>query len=548
MIHLTDEEFKLIFPFSSPRSNQKEIIEKIISAFIEDKKKYVIFCGPTGTGKSVIGYTVAKFFELLYPKINEDFMYQKTFVLTSQKCLQEQYHKELDIPYILGKINYTCQKNSNLTCEMGDCKGIKSKICKDCPYILQRDFVFNSEVGNMNYSYYLALNVFASIFDEETGKIKSTGAPRRSLLVCDECHNVSSELSKLGEIKLTNNILVYLGITDLTLPMDIDTEHNKITWLTYTLKNKLLSQQIYLETQIKNYKEMKISREYKMNMQKYSLVSRYIKIIEEIDKQFKQNHKIIIHSTNEEISYKLLFSKTFFYTYMNLGAEFILFMSATVLNKNEFCDELGINPNDAIYISTDSIFPVENRLIHFTPVGSLSYKEKNKTMPKLIKSIKDILKKYPDKKGIIHTVNYNFASTIIDKLANTKLGDRLLMPQGKNRQETIETFMESNYPYVLISPSLTEGLDLKDDLSRFCIICKMPYMSLGDEWVKARLKINQNWYVNKACETLVQMTGRSIRTETDYCDTYILDEDFLKLAKAGDKIFPDWWKKSVIEK
>jgi len=50
---LSDEEFKRIFPFGSPRNGQRELVEKIISAF-ESGKKYVILNAPTGIGKSAI--------------------------------------------------------------------------------------------------------------------------------------------------------------------------------------------------------------------------------------------------------------------------------------------------------------------------------------------------------------------------------------------------------------------------------------------------------------------------------------------------------------
>ena len=58
---MKDEEFKRIFPFDKPRHNQREIIEKIISAY-ENGKKYVVLNAPTGIGKSAIGYAVARYF------------------------------------------------------------------------------------------------------------------------------------------------------------------------------------------------------------------------------------------------------------------------------------------------------------------------------------------------------------------------------------------------------------------------------------------------------------------------------------------------------
>ena len=53
------------FPFDEFRPGQKECIESILTAF-NNGKKFVILEAPTGSGKSVIGMTIAKFFENSY--------------------------------------------------------------------------------------------------------------------------------------------------------------------------------------------------------------------------------------------------------------------------------------------------------------------------------------------------------------------------------------------------------------------------------------------------------------------------------------------------
>ena len=66
----------------------------------------------------------------------------------------------------------------------------------------------------------------------------------------------------------------------------------------------------------------------------------------------------------------------------------------------------------------------------------------------------------------------------------------------------------------------------------------------------------QKWYVLKAAQTLVQMSGRAVRSKDDYCDTYILDRQFgrlfsqmkqMKIA-TGDPILPEWWSAAVVRK
>jgi superfamily II DNA or RNA helicase len=127
-----------LFPFP-PRGKQVEIVNKILDAF-HAGKKHVVLSLPTGGGKSVIAYAVGKHFGSAY-------------VLTNQKVLQEQYKKDLHVPYILGRSNYICQKDNTLTCEMGICKRVADNYCSDCPYLEDRREMLSSWISDMNYAY-----------------------------------------------------------------------------------------------------------------------------------------------------------------------------------------------------------------------------------------------------------------------------------------------------------------------------------------------------------------------------------------------------------
>ena len=94
----------------------REFIEKIINAY-ENGKKYVILEAPCGIGKSVIGYSIARYFG-------------NSYILTSQKVLQEQYYNDFAIPYVLGRSNYVCQKNVSYNCEVGACFRNSKLTCK----------------------------------------------------------------------------------------------------------------------------------------------------------------------------------------------------------------------------------------------------------------------------------------------------------------------------------------------------------------------------------------------------------------------------------
>ena len=160
--------------------------------------------------------------------------------------------------------------------------------------------------------------------------------------------------------------------------------------------------------------------------------------------------------------------------------EKVLMMSATILNKRGFCETLGIANDDVDFISIDSPFPKKNRPIFFCPIGKMSSSEIEKTLPKLAKAVESILERHKGEKGIIHAHSYRIANYLKKNLRNS----RILIHDSSNREEVLKKHISSKKPTVLLSPSMTEGIDLKDDASRFQILCKVPYPYLGDKLVK----------------------------------------------------------------
>jgi Rad3-related DNA helicase len=94
---------------------------------------------------------------------------------------------------------------------------------------------------------------------------------------------------------------------------------------------------------------------------------------------------------------------------------------------------------------------------------------------------------------------------------------------------------------------LDRGVDLPDEQCRVVIIAKVPYPYLGDRQVNARLhsKGGQVWYNVQTVRSIVQMTGRGVRHEDDWCVSYIIDSQFNNLWSRGRGLFPLWWKEAM---
>ena len=177
----------------------------------------------------------------------------------------------------------------------------------------------------------------------------------------------------------------------------------------------------------------------------------------------------------------------------------------------------------------------------------MSYKNYDATLPKLVRKLERVFAKHPDEKGIVHCQSYKTMKHITDHFRGSEFGRRIIShDSGPNsKRQALAEHTSSSRPTILLSPSMTEGYDLKDDLSRFQVVAKMPFASLWDPYVKTRMQLDKDWYRWQTALTLVQSLGRSVRSKEDYAVSYIIDGDFSFFVKDAQDILPDWWLDSV---
>lgn len=221
----------------------------------------------------------------------------------------------------------------------------------------------------------------------------------------------------------------------------------------------------------------------------------------------------------------------------------VLIMSATILNPQAFCKSIGlIYDKEVKFIQVKSDFPVENRPIYPLNIAYLNYN--NLQSPEIRSSITNtidgIMTIHNTDKGIIHTTSYEQLNFIKDNLSQENARRLLVTDPEIQRDEVIKEHINSAKPTVLISPSLQTGLDLKDELSRFQIITKVPYPNTGDRWINSKRHLNEDWYYWQTALKLAQAYGRSIRSKEDWANTYILDSAFNYFLKRNAGILPDW--------
>lgn len=226
-----------------------------------------------------------------------------------------------------------------------------------------------------------------------------------------------------------------------------------------------------------------------------------------------------------------------------------LIMSATILDHRTFEKNLGLDTGDdkTKFIQIQSDFPIENRPIFPLSVEYLNFSNLQQVdvKTKISRAIDNIMHIHSNDKGIIHTTSYEQLNFIKENLSKMNSRRLILTDPEIQRDEVIKEHTDSKKPTVLISPSLHTGLDLKDNLSRFQIITKVPYPNIADKWTSEKRKINEEWYYWQTALRLVQAYGRSIRSKDDWAKTYVLDAAFTYFVRMNVNILPKWFVSAI---
>ena len=214
------------------------------------------------------------------------------------------------------------------------------------------------------------------------------------------------------------------------------------------------------------------------------------------------------------------FANSFFET------EYQIFMSATI-DKSSFCENMGLQKDDVAFVDTaKSPFPIENRTIDLLNIRRLSYGSTEEDEIEVIKTIDRIMDEHSDERGLILTSSIPRCKKIMRYLS-PKNTQRIRICHSRNEdgktQDDIISEHATDPTSVLLSASLWEGVDLKDDMSRFQIIAKVPYPNYTEKRTKAKMSKFPKWYTSQTLTKLLQGFGRSIRSENDWAKTYVLD-------------------------
>lgn len=508
-------------PLKWKQRNEQVLVLEKFKQLVSLKKKFLVVSSPVGTGKSYMAVICAHFLK----GINPDYKFD---ILTNTKQLQDQYNHDFEfIKEIKGKDNYVCHQGGHqMTCSEGSelSKATGKQGCSMCTYKTAFNNYKNSNIGILNYALYFSYFVYAE------DVIKQRNA---NVLFIDEAHLFEEGYSKFVNSFLSIGYLVSLDIQitpALTYSFDnIQTKEDFAKFLQVfvipVLKDNMsqILESMNLTHLSLNNKVASLGRFRRISRTKCKF-NRFI-----MDQQNWKDNWVLEKGLDDKghTTYKVeVIWATKYLTEIWDKYEHVVLLSGTILDKQLFGSMLNIPKEEVMFTTIQSPFKAENRPIYFLPKGKMSYDCLIETYNNLLPIVIDILKKHKGQKGIIHTGNYKLSEWLKRDIKDENLVKRLIFHNSHDRESQLQVHLLDKEDTIIVSPSMTNGVDLKDDLSRFQIILKVPYPALDTYQVKKRMEQNNKWYSWKTMCDLIQSYGRSVRSEQDWAVTYILDSNF----------------------
>jgi Rad3-related DNA helicase len=529
------------------RKFQREVLEQVEAA-LASGKKFIILEAPVGFGKSALAATLCNYLASAY-------------IATSTKQLQDQYASDFGYPVVKGKSNFRClvptTTGVRLPCSKGRCEVDwklsdcshyltfeqydqhrkhtcnRTSKCENlrrgelCPYYDQKWSSFEAPVTVCNYPFILS-------------EIRYTeDLPHRRLLVCDEAHDLEKQIVGFASFSLKKSLVqsysdagggqvvaipdrgvddptAWLGaLSDAKMTLD---EFCAIHLDDYDLQDRVASCKNTLESLVNFTKELKGSPgNWVVNSVKKSM-----------------------DGSVEEVVFQPIQVGPYAGPLFGI-ADMVLLMSATIFSKGLLCSTLGIREAEVSYITVpESIFPVENRPIRALNVAQLSQASMASSLEIVASAVDQIMERHAGERGVIHTTTYQQVNYIMEHVSEANRA-RLVTTEGTFERSVLLAIHGTTGASVLISPSLYQGVDLKDDLSRFQVVVKVPYPDLSDRRTKVKLERDRGWYDWQTALRLVQTYGRSVRSETDHAITYVLDSNFTRFVNGHRDLFPAYF-------
>ncbi|MDG6990267.1 MAG: ATP-dependent DNA helicase [Nitrososphaerota archaeon] len=542
------------FPFPTLRPSQKDTLDEVDAALARSKR-FIILEAPVGFGKSAIAAALCRHLGSAY-------------LLTSTKQLQAQYSADFGFPVVTGKSNFTClvptSRGTFPACSKGRCeadwtltdcphfltfdeydehargvcrKDAKCRHLKDdklCPYYEQKWEALKERVMVANYPFFLSELSY-------TDDIR-----RRKLLVCDEAHDIEKQMVGFASFSLKASILGTYSVERNDRPMIPDMGTDDAGAWTGPLEDakKRLEKFIDANTNDQGVQDRVASCKDTLEALKGFADDLKAAPFNWVVNGIKATANVEDGASVEEVDFQPL-DISGYTSQLFASADIVLLMSATVFSKQVFCKSLGIPEDEAAFVKVGaSSFPARNRPIKPLNSAQLNRSTMDASMAAVAKAVDEVMTTHAGERGVIHTTSYRQARYIMEHVSASNRARLSSTENVASRSNLLQVHGERDES-VLISPSLYQGVDLRDDLSRFQVLVKVPFPDLSERRTRVKLEKDPGWYDWQTALRLVQTYGRSVRSETDHAVTYVLDSNFTPFVGRHRDLFPEYFLEAL---
>ncbi len=495
-------------PYPSFQPGQKEAITQILDLY-DQGEKVIELNAPTAAGKSVDLFVLGRI-------LTEELGAGRTVYTTPLVALVNQLQDTpafSKMPVLKGKRNYPC----GLLREALD---DNYKTAEDCPYQSWTDALQQSQSRHcQECQYHRAYGKFiASDFGATTlARFQMGGAIRdeTTVLLIDESAGLEKSLIDRATLTLIDRIYLDHLVPCLTVY--------------YHELEKEVSE---LDKQIAAFRG---------NLRK---VADLVKARNKAEREARKTAKVLAHIEHEhpyiidkERKFRLLEGRSEFYNLIEN-------LSLCVLASGTPNTPILTDRYKAVVIQHP--IPVERRTCYYWPIGSMNFKERQATAPKMAEAIAKLHQGH-GRKTMVHCGAYVIARMLYDRMPPVVQRKCILQDQ-QDREGSKNRFLNAREA-IFLSVNFEEGLDLKGPDYPLNIIAKVPFENIGDEFVKARNeRDNYRRYNMHAAVAVMQAAGRCTRTVDDFSETYILDSSWQGFFNRCKKLFQPWFVASLKRK
>lgn len=479
---------------------------RAFNSLVNSTKRIDVIAAPVGVGKSLIGVSYAKL------------MGMRSVINTSTRGLQDQYKRDYSgwgVEDVRGMSNYPCRLLDTGDpvvpgCDQGPCLDGESCVWRDggCSYYDAWRGAREQDIVVTNYPAW---------FSHDPATRKYSLGPR-DLVIADEAHELSQIITSAVGVSFTGKEVKRLHGMDL--------------WTVDQWREWGKARAVEADALLKSEK---LSRSEKRKLR--AIAEKFNRLA---DAGGDWAHTWTSYGPRWEVQLEPISPAPYVESWLWRGAQKVVLLSGTI--RPAHLAELGYQPSEYNFFETPSPFPASDRPIYRVSLGfRLNAKTSEINLQAWVGKMDQIIRSRQDRKGIIHTVSYSRAEFI---KGYSKYGPKMLLHDSQNTREVVEEFKQAPPGMILVSPSVHTGWDFPYEQAEYQIVSKVPFPNTQTGLARARKEHDEHWDTRHAVATLVQSTGRIVRGDGDFGETFIVDDTMNYLWGRHREHFPVWFQQA----